>query len=68
MCFCKRTTTLPNPLKTPVKNWRSKVKKAHSLTPLLLNHLDHFNNLLQDPWYRNIHDLLSMCTSTRAVA
>ena len=68
LCFCKRTTTLPNPPKTPVKSWRSKVKKAHSLTLLLLNHLDHFNNLLQDPWYRNIHDLLSLCTSTRAVA
>ena len=27
LCFCKRTTTLPNPPKTPVKNWRSKGKK-----------------------------------------
>ena len=26
--------------------------KTHSLTLLLQNHLDHFNNLLQDPWYR----------------
>ena len=27
LCFCKRTATLPNPPKTPVKSWRSKVKK-----------------------------------------
>ena len=32
-----------------------KKKKTHSLTLLLQNHLDHFNNLLLDPWYRKMH-------------
>ena len=43
-------------------------EKTHSLTLLPQNHLDHFNNLLLDLWYRNIHDLPNLCTSTRAVA
>ena len=29
--------------------------ETHSLTLLQQNHLDHFNNLLQDPWYRKMH-------------
>ena len=46
-----------------------KRKKKDSLTLLPQNHLDHFNNLLLDLWYRTIHDLLpDKCTSTRAVA
>ena len=45
-----------------------KRKKTQSLTLLLQNHLGHFNTLLPDLWYRNIHDLLNLCTSTRAVA
>ena len=49
-------------------NTAFKSKKTHSLTLLLQNHLDHFHTLLQDLWYRNIHDLLNLCTSTRAVA
>ena len=73
LCFCK---TNHNPLQ-PSKNTGQKllnnntafkIKKTHSLTLLLQNHLDHFNTLLQDLWYRNIHDLLNLCTSTRAVA
>ena len=45
------------------------VKRKDSLTLLPQNHLDHFNNLLLDLWYRTIHDLLpDKCTSTRAVA
>ena len=49
-------------------NTAFKSKKTHSLTLFLQNHLDHFNTLLQDLWYRNIHDLLNLCTSIRAVA
>ena len=41
-----------------------KRKKKDSLTLLPQNHLDHFNNLLLDLWYRTIHDLLpDKCTS-----
>ena len=48
---------------------RCQKKKKDSLTLLPQNHLDHFNNLLLDLWYRTIHDLLpDKCTSTRAVA
>ena len=44
-------------------------EKKDSLTLLPQHHLDHFNNLLLDLWYRTIHDLLpDKCTSTRAVA
>ena len=68
LCFCKRTTTLPNPPKTLVEELAFQSKKAHSLTLLLQNNLDHFNTLLQDLWCRNIHELLNLCTSTRAVA
>ena len=49
-------------------NTAFKSLKARSLTLPLQNHLDHFNTLLQDLWYQNIHDLLNVCTSTRAVA
>ena len=50
-------------------NTAFKSKKTHPLTLLPQNHLDHFNNLLLDLWYRTIHDLLpDKCTSTRAVA
>ena len=50
-------------------NTAFKSKKTHPLTLLLQNHLDHFNTLLPDLWYRTIHDLLpDKCTSTRAVA
>ena len=47
---------------------RCQKKKKDSLTLLPQNHLHHFNNLLLDLWYRNIHDLPALCTSTRAVA
>ena len=48
---------------------RCQKKKKDSLTLLSQHHLDHFNNLLLDLWYRTIHDLLpDNCTSTRAVA
>ena len=50
-------------------NTAFKSKKTQPLTLLPQCHLDHFNNLLPDLWYRTIHDLLpDKCTSTRAVA
>ena len=53
---------------SPLPTRCQKKKQTHSLALLLQNHLDHFNTLLPDLWHRNIHDLLYLCTSTRAVA
>ena len=68
--FARAFASEPQPFKNTGQkllnnNTAFKSKKTHSLTLLLQNHPDHFNNLLLDLWCRNIHDLLNLCTSGR---